>query len=365
MNIIINSLVLKITGDIKYKVKKLIVAYPIISFILITFLITFGFWSISVFFPLAKDINLALQLLGATGPSMAGLFIIMVRSGARLTIGNKRLFIQFFLMISLALLLPLWLRDQGYGRAQNFAPSLSEVSLLGWLLFIFLVTILSANIAHATNPKLQENHIRSFLFSKSSLKWYLVAIFLIPGLFGATALLSFISGMEMEQPAFNPDPLFIIGFFSTFFYYGGNEEFGFRGFLQKEVQKRYSPLLAVFFISIIWSFWHLPLYYNGFYSTDGFIAFLPRLILQLPTTIIYTWLFNKSGYSVLALAIIHAMKNNSETLLSGGSPVIASILFVGLLIYFIINGKMWKKQDFSHFYEDHENDVQTSYAIKN
>lgn len=42
------------------------------------------------------------------------------------------------------------------------------------------------------------------------------------------------------------------------------EEIGWRGFLQKKLLQKNSPLISLIFLGIIWGFWHFPLIINGF-----------------------------------------------------------------------------------------------------
>jgi len=143
----------------------------------------------------------------------------------------------------------------------------------------------------------------------------------------------------------------LVGFFTTLFFVGGNEEFGWRGFLQKEMQKKYNPLLTAVIISFFWSLWHLPLHYNGVYSTGGFMDLLPRFIWTIPVTIIFTWLYNKSSYSILAVILLHAMFNNVAKIF-GSSETIYFILILLFAVYCIINDKMWEKKSYNNIYEN-------------
>ena len=45
---------------------------------------------------------------------------------------------------------------------------------------------------------------------------------------------------------------------------GGTEEPGWRGLMQPELQKRFSPLVVALIVSGFWSLWHLPPCLNGF-----------------------------------------------------------------------------------------------------
>ena len=42
---------------------------------------------------------------------------------------------------------------------------------------------------------------------------------------------------------------------------GGNEEFGWRGFLQPQMEKKMHPVTAAFIFTAYWTIWHLPLFF--------------------------------------------------------------------------------------------------------
>jgi membrane protease YdiL (CAAX protease family) len=65
-----------------------------------------------------------------------------------------------------------------------------------------------------------------------------------------------ISGYENGAPLFAivvMIPMMLVG--------GGLEEAGWRYILQPELEKKYTYFIATLIVSIIWCFWHLPLFY--------------------------------------------------------------------------------------------------------
>ncbi len=333
--------------------KTLFHSNPILSFILITFLITFSFWFLPVLIPLSKDVALGTMLIGGCGPLLAGYIITVVNSKAKFIIGSKPIFILIFFSASIVLVLRLYLTNKGLSDVNGYMPTLSEVTPIGYLLFAVAFFILGLNASNATNDKLKENYLKSFLFEKSKLKWYLIGLSLFPFVALVSYYFGKIFGAETTDSLVNLAVIWLVGFFSTFFFFGGNEEFGWRGFFQKEMQKKYNPLITVFIISFLWSLWHLPLHYSGFYSTGGFIDLLPRFIFTIPLTIVITWLYNKSSYSILTVVLFHAMLNNYAKAI-GSSEIISIILLILLSIFCIVDDKMWKKKSYHFVYKKEE-----------
>ena len=331
--------------------KSLFKSRPSLSFVLLTFLITFFFWFLPVWMELPEDVALALMLLGGCGPLLAGYLITVVNSGSSIRISSWPLFILIFISVFIVLALRLYLIEYGMDDGNGKMPVLAEVGPVAYIIFGITFFILGLNISNALNTGLKENYLKSFLFNRAKIKWYAIAIFLLPLMSLTSYFLGSTLGMDTTDYLINADATWLVGLFSTFFFFGGNEEFGWRGFLQKEMQKKYAPILVVLVISVLWSFWHLPLHYNGFYSTGGFIDLLPRFIFTIPITIVFSWLYNKSGYSVLALVLLHSMLNNNGKLF-GASDLIFMILVIGLCIFCVIDDKMWKKKAYHEEYSD-------------
>lgn len=93
-------------------------------------------------------------------------------------------------------------------------------------------------------------------------------------------------------------PLIILGPLS--------EEFGWRGFLQKRVNNEFSPIAGSIIIGIVWSIWHLPLFYMiGTFQHDFNIPFLPFMISVISSTFVYTYIYNKSNESLFSAILLH------------------------------------------------------------
>ena len=83
---------------------------------------------------------------------------------------------------------------------------------------------------------------------------------------------------------------------------GAWEEPGWRGYALPYVQAGRSALVASLIVGVVWAFWHLPL------MVDGAIPWsdLAYVVVQ---TVVYTWLFNNTGGSVLLVMLFHTMNN--------------------------------------------------------
>lgn len=92
---------------------------------------------------------------------------------------------------------------------------------------------------------------------------------------------------------------------------GIGEEIGWRGYALPRLQTGYSALVSSLILGVLWALWHLPLFFNPAtsYSNTPFWAYA---VFLLPLPIVYTWIFNSTGGSVLLVMILHAVMNASS-----------------------------------------------------
>jgi membrane protease YdiL (CAAX protease family) len=85
-----------------------------------------------------------------------------------------------------------------------------------------------------------------------------------------------------------------------------SEEFGWRGFLQKRVNEELSPISGSIIIGIVWSLWHLPLFYMIGTSQHEFsVPFFPFMISIISSTFVYTYIYIKSNGSLFTAILLH------------------------------------------------------------
>jgi hypothetical protein len=86
------------------------------------------------------------------------------------------------------------------------------------------------------------------------------------------------------------------------------EEVGWRGYALPALQARYDALVSSAILGAMWTLWHLPLFFNPdtLYSN---LPFVMQLAIQIPLAILFTWVFNSTGGSVLTAMLLHAVYN--------------------------------------------------------
>jgi membrane protease YdiL (CAAX protease family) len=83
------------------------------------------------------------------------------------------------------------------------------------------------------------------------------------------------------------------------------EEFGWRGYAQPRLQRRYSALVSTLIVGVGWGLWHLPINYLGV-GQYGMMA-IPLLTLGLLSNIalsvLLAWVHNKAAQSMLLVLL--------------------------------------------------------------
>lgn len=155
-------------------------------------------------------------------------------------------------------------------------------------------------------------------FKRIPARWYLVILIFVPILNGLAALLDVLTGgtgATWGEAALNlltnPASLILSILFATLFPF--IEELGWRGYLLDRLQEKYSALVSSLILGILWSLWHLPTFFirDSYQAslgigTPAFWLFFAGIV---PLTFVFTWIYNNTNRSTLAVILFHAMVN--------------------------------------------------------
>jgi membrane protease YdiL (CAAX protease family) len=141
-------------------------------------------------------------------------------------------------------------------------------------------------------------------------KWLLPTLLLGPiTAFLTVAIIILVNGSfswEYGIPAVMIIPIFLLIYFTNAL----PEEFGWRGYVLDPLQKQTNALRASLILGLIWSLWHLPLFFiEG--TTQNSIPMNQYFLQTIVLSILYTWLHNNTGGSVLIAALFHAVSNTA------------------------------------------------------
>ena len=106
------------------------------------------------------------------------------------------------------------------------------------------------------------------------------------------------------------------------FTYGLGEESGWRGFALPHLQRKYSAAKSTFILAMFWAFWHVPaFFYRDTYIEMGMLGFPMFLVSITFTSMVFTWLYNSTGGSLLLVILFHAFFNWLTVSEAGGASV--------------------------------------------
>jgi membrane protease YdiL (CAAX protease family) len=139
-----------------------------------------------------------------------------------------------------------------------------------------------------------------------ALRWYAVAL-LLPAVLAASA--TALNVLLGAQPPSGAQIGAWTGIFSTFAivllipgFGGAWEEPGWRGYALPRLQSGRSALAASLILAALIAGWHLPLMVAGQVHYSD-------IVLILAAVIVFNWVFNNTGGSVLIIMLMHAANN--------------------------------------------------------
>jgi len=248
---------------------------------------------------------------------------------------------------------PVWLIALIIHTASLKQTAPQTVPLFGLIILSIPVAILPAWVISSAYSGIDSirNMLVTLVKPRGKLVYYLIALLTFPvihivgsvvtNILNGSALLP-----QMSQVA-NLWLTIIITFFSVLLFSGGiNEEAGWRGFAQIRLQAKYSPITSAFILWFFMVIWHIP-YDLIQYAGGGYLTV--RIGLYTVITILFTWVYNRTGGSILAVAIFHASMNSMNPLV-GILPITTAgnIIFVIFAIAVVLVDRMWRKLPAGH-----------------
>jgi membrane protease YdiL (CAAX protease family) len=115
---------------------------------------------------------------------------------------------------------------------------------------------------------------------------------------------------------------------------GLDEEMGWRGYALPRLQERLTPMQANLLLGIVWSFWHLPLWFIPG-SEQAAMAFPLYLISTTALSFVLGWIYNSTGGSLLLAILAHTGSNVADniraTVLRTNSDPLLDLILQGVL----------------------------------
>ena len=176
-------------------------------------------------------------------------------------------------------------------------------------------------------------------------RWYLIALLSVP--VGATLISLVIYGPQaLATPSGGwPRALAEVAamFFLQLVLFQLAEEIGFTGFLQHHWQDRYHPMKLTLYVALLWAVWHIP----DHFAEEGWgvealisapVVFAIEVVSLFFARALFVWFYNRTGSSVLLVAIFHASFDAAISQLSRdvvpGSNTVRFLIFTGVIVVF-------------------------------
>lgn len=179
---------------------------------------------------------------------------------------------------------------------------------------------------------------------KNKLKFSIVAVVISIQVLIAVAVIFIIASKNNGIiPSFTISSLgmFIYLFFKNLFAGPLGEELGWRGFAQRELQKKHSPLKASIIIGFWWGIWHLPIWFTTGFTGINLIKYIIFFMIAVISISIIMTAFYNLNKNLLVPIMIHQLFNFLIGIISGDLIVLikyyAILYLIAAIILIVIN----------------------------
>ena len=185
---------------------------------------------------------------------------------------------------------------------------------------------------------------RSFRW-RVGIGWYLLAAVILPL---AIALVQFglysALGGQADFSETRPWWVYLVNLPIVMLFAGGNEEPGWRGFALPKMLTSMSPFTASLVIGVLWALWHVPLEFRTGWEGQSY-SFAWFTLNTTVLSFIMTWLYLRSGGSVLPVMLFHQASNQiwdyfpmNSDVVSGPDDwlVLKTMVYGGLAIVLLV-----------------------------
>ena len=242
-------------------------------------------------------------------------------SGLRSTIVRHPLVAYFILAYGL-----MWMFAVPMALSQNAGSGLLSYQLPAGLdnLLFLLATFSGPTVAALIVTGVTEGRagvgrlLKRFIQWRARPRWYLVALTInlviwllsYSVLMGPQVLIAAVLNWPLLFTTFLPMVAFGIILPSI------AEEPGWRGFALPRLQQRYGPIIASLILGLLHGMWHVPALMTINFGPLPLANYVPFMLIALPGTMLYTWVYNKTNGSILIAMLMHGASNAASVWLT-------------------------------------------------
>ena len=191
------------------------------------------------------------------------------------------------------------------------------------------------------------------------LRWYLFVFLGIPTIM-LLSTVAVPGALASFDAAAVPSTLVLFVVAGLFFLFAGGpffEEIGWRGFALPRLQRLHGPLFGTFILGTLWALWHLPLFLIPEWDTPhgSLIDVALYVVSVVALSVILTWVFNNTKGSVLLAILAHGYINVSALSMyelfpapdvTGGiTHVVLGLGVAALMILTLTRGRLGYRQE--------------------
>jgi membrane protease YdiL (CAAX protease family) len=184
-------------------------------------------------------------------------------------------------------------------------------------------------------------YLRRLLHWRVNILLYLLILVGIPALHLCSVVISYMLETS-NIPAFSVSPWYMIlpvAISRLIVDPGATEELGWRGFALPLLQSRFSALWSSIILGSIWALWHLPAFFiSGLTQTS--ILFPIFFLVSICLAILMTAIYNRTGGSIPLMILFHWQINDPFRLsnLQGAYTVMALLLVILAMFVIVVSG---------------------------
>ncbi|MBM4431606.1 MAG: CPBP family intramembrane metalloprotease [Chloroflexi bacterium] len=309
------------------------------AFFLLTFGITWASWILGfVLFPEDELLQAPFVKVGIFAPALVS---ILISSVVNRELGKVSVLTRWVIFGTIWLVA--WLHLVLYANVVSDLTVNPKLIVVGGIITTLPAFVISS--AFSRNEGIR-SHLASIIRPGGNPVWNLFAILIIPVTMALGAAISLALGDSLPAPDHSiQDPvrlqtlgMIVLVFLNELVQAGGlPEEPGWRGFALPRLQTRFSPLAASIILGLVWALWHGPLLI-GMLQEAGPCRMVLRILM---IGITFTWLYNRTRGSLLAVVLLHASWNTALAFLPRTDAFL--FLMAGLLIVLVVADRMWEK----------------------
>jgi hypothetical protein len=213
-------------------------------------------------------------------------------------------------LISWLLWLPSVLRTNGYPNLPEIVGLAGMFAVLGPTIAAFI--LVGRESGRAGMGRL----IRRAFATGFSMRWWLPTLLLMPVIGLLTAAVLSLLGTELPEWTTPSLITALVTAITILFIGGGLEEFGWRGYALDRMQNGKNAVVASLVLGFFWGLWHLPLFFmEGTTQAEAAIPIWEFILQIMVLSVLFTWLYNNTGGSLLVAILFHTIGNTTGALL--------------------------------------------------